>query len=119
MPPRNTPRSIGEEIENESSIVDFVNTPIPTDWLKWSLDKRRDYWAGACKGQDIPTMPRDRICPLEVWRELLNGGPNFPAKDRQNIKKVLQRLPEWKIPESPMRYGKPYGSQRGFKRKDM
>ena len=78
----------------EGLIRDFVERDVPTNWLEWSLDKRRDYWAGACKGQDIPTMPRDRICAAEVWCELFNGAPrDIKQTDTREINAVLASTP--------------------------
>lgn len=77
----------------EGLIRDFVERDVPTNWLEWPLDKRRDYWAGACKGQDIPTIPRDRICAAEVWCELFNGAP--VTSSRQTPAKSM---PCWQAP---------------------
>ena len=88
---------------------------VPTNWLEWPLDKRRDYWAGACKGQDIPTIPRDRICAAEVWCELFNGAPrDIKQADTREINAVLASTPGWEANRG-MKFG-PYKQQRGYRR---
>lgn len=99
----------------EGLIRDFVERDVPTNWLEWPLDKRRDYWAGACKGQDIPTMPRDRICAAEVWCELFNGAPrDIKQTDTREINAVLASTPGWEANRG-MKFG-PYKQQRGYRR---
>lgn len=99
----------------EGLIRDFVERDVPTNWLEWPLDKRRDYWAGACKGQDIPTMPRDRICAAEVWCELFNGAPrDIKQADTREINAVLASTPRWEANRG-MKFG-PYKQQRGYRR---
>ena len=99
----------------EGLIRDFVERDVPTNWLEWPLDKRRDYWAGACKGQDIPTMPRDRICAAEVWCELFNGAPrDIKQADTREINAVLASTPGWEANRG-MKFG-PYKQQRGYRR---
>jgi predicted P-loop ATPase len=99
----------------EGLIRDFVERDVPTNWLEWPLDKRRDYWAGACKGQDIPTMPRDRICAAEVWCELFNGAPrDIKQADTREINAVLASTPGWDANRG-MKFG-PYKQQRGYRR---
>ena len=99
----------------EGLIRDFMERDVPTNWLEWPLDKRRDYWAGACKGQDIPTMPRDRICAAEVWCELFNGAPrDIKQTDTREINAVLASTPGWEANRG-MKFG-PYKQQRGYRR---
>lgn len=61
-----------EASAREGLIQDFVQQKVPSDWSKWTIDRRRDYWAQAAHG-DYELVQRDRICALEVWCELFNG----------------------------------------------
>ena len=103
----------------EGLIQEFVEKPIPSDWQKWTLDRRRDYWAGGVttpQENPIVLVPRDRICALEVWCELF-GGSSRDAKmlDMREINSVLARLPGWERTGKTGRFG-PHGIQRGFTR---
>ena len=60
-----------EQSPLEGLIQEFLERPVPLDWQQWDLNKRRMYWAGANQG-DTPTAPRDRICAMEVWCEVMD-----------------------------------------------
>lgn len=104
----------------EGLIQEFVERPVPLDWGKWTLDRRRDYWAGATQtpdGQSIPTMERDRITAIEVWCELFNGSmKDMRPADTREINAILANVKGWKRHGNPLRFG-PYNSQRGFIRR--
>lgn len=101
----------------EGLIIDFVAKQVPTDWAKWPIDRRRDYWCGATRtpdGQELEIVDRDRIAAIEVWCELFNGNAkDMKIADAREINAVLANIPTWKRFEGPKRFG-PYGLQRGF-----
>lgn len=102
-----------EASPKEGMIEDFVAQEIPTDWQKWSIDRRRDWWAQATHG-DVETMPRDRISAVEVWCELYNGNQkDFRQVDTREINNILAKMPNLTRAKSNFRCG-PYGRQRGF-----
>ena len=107
-----------QELHRESSpregiIADFVNREIPVDWPKWSIDRRRDWWAQATHGE-IQTMKRDRITAIEIWCELFNGNQkDVKQSDTREINSVLAKMSGLTRTKSAFRCG-PYGSQRGF-----
>ena len=102
-----------ETSPKEGMIEDFVAKEIPVDWQKWSIDRRRDWWAQATHGE-IQTVPRDRISAVEVWCELYNGNQkDFRQTDTREINNILAKLPNLKRASSNFRCG-PYGRQRGF-----
>ena len=101
---------------NEGIIADFVNKEVPADWSSWSIDKRRDYWAGTIHGADIQLVPRKSICAAEVWCELFGGQLRDVHKaETREINTVIDALPEWERTDGPRIHG-PYKSQRGFVR---
>lgn len=97
----------------EGLIQEFVNRQIPDDWLKWPLDRRRDYWTNNAVG-DYNLVDRNRICALEVWCEVFNGTQrDMKTQDVREINAVLTKIPGWKRSKSSIYCG-PYQNQRGF-----
>ena len=98
-------------------IYDFVDRPLPSNWAKLDLGERRDYIHG--DGLDMPegTVPRDRVCALEIWVELLNGDPKKLTRVQAiEINDVLRKIEGWKQPLGGVRFPH-YGKQKGFLRK--
>lgn len=102
-----------EASAREGIIQDFVNKQVPIDWSKWTVDRRRDFWAGGVQGE-IELVDRDRIAPIEVWCELFNGSiKDIRPSDTREINAVLANVKGWHRSKNPFRDG-PYGTQRGF-----
>lgn len=102
-----------EASAREGLIQDFVLQKVPSDWSKWPIDRRRDYWAQTAHG-DYTLVDRDRICALEVWCELFNGSVrDIKSSDTREINAVLQNIPGWVRSDKPQRFG-PYVVQRGY-----
>lgn len=100
----------------EGMIIDFVNQKVPDDWSKWSIDRRRDYWANNAVG-DYNLVDRERITAIEVWCEKLNGTVNnYKMADLQEINATIAKIPGWKRAKGTARCGKDYNSQRYFYR---
>ena len=104
----------------EGLIMEFAERQVPADWTKWSIDRRRDYWAGAAhtqEGTTIELIDRDRISAVEVWCELFNGNVrDMKSADTREINAVLSMMKGWKRSDKVLRCG-PYDVQRGFIRK--
>lgn len=105
-----------EVSSKEGIISDFVERPVPEDWLKWTLDKRRMYLNGTVEGvQNL--VKRDRVCALEIWCEAFGGQPrDFRYSESAEINEILRTLPGWEKTPSGLRFGY-CGYQRGFRRK--
>jgi hypothetical protein len=99
----------------EGIIEEFLERPVPADWLKWDLERRLIYWGGGMQ-YDGPLMKRDRICAAEIWRECLGERRTASKADANRINNILSRLPGWER-SGVIRMGANYGSQRGFIRK--
>lgn len=99
----------------QGQIEEFLEKPIPIDWQKWSLDRRRMFWSNSVSG-DIKLVERDRICAIEIWKECL-GDPrsSMPKIEALRINSVLEALPGWSR-GSTARFGAGYGTQKCFKR---
>lgn len=104
----------------EGLIMEFAERQVPADWAKWSLDRRRDFWAGAARtqeGETLELVDRDRITAIEVWCELFNGSMrDMKPADTREINGVLSMMKGWKRNGNPLRFG-PYNLQRGFIKK--
>jgi len=104
----------------EGLIMEFAERQVPADWAKWSLDRRRDFWAGAARTQEGATLElvdRDRITAIEVWCELFNGSMrDMKPADTREINTILGMMKGWKRSGKTLRFG-PYNVQRGYVRK--
>ena len=102
-----------EVSSREGIIKEFVEKQVPEDWSKWSIDKRRMFWAGSIQGE-VKLIQRDRICALEVWCEAFGGQVKEMKKsDTREINSVLNSMKIWKKSSEVLRFGE-YGVQRGF-----
>ena len=104
-----------EASSREGIVREFMERPVPDDWSKWPLDKRRMFWGGVTMGSDSPHLvPRDRICALEVWCEAFNGQiKELKNADTREINAIMAATPGWQKTGGTLRFG-PYGTQRGF-----
>lgn len=105
-----------EVSSKEGIIIDFVETMVPPDWSKWSLDKRRMFLNGTVENvSDL--VKRDRICALEIWCEAFGGQmKDFRYADAAEINDILRSLPGWERNPKGLRFGY-CGYQRGFQRR--
>lgn len=100
----------------EGVIEEFVSRQVPADWSKWTLDRRRDFWATQAQG-NYELVDRDRITAIEVWCELFNGSiKDIKNQDTRDINAVLANIKGWKRSDKPFRAG-PYNTQRGYIRR--
>ena len=98
----------------EGMIHDFMSRRVPEDWLKWDLDRRRDFWAANVTG-DYQLVERDRITVIEVWCELFMGNKkDLKAGDRKEINACLANCKGWKRADKSFYGGVTYGTQRGY-----
>ena len=104
-----------EASSREGIVREFMERPVPDDWSKWPLDKRRMFWGGVTMGSDSPHLvPRDRICALEVWCEAFGGSiKEMKNTDTRELNAIMAATPGWQKTGGALRFG-PYGTQRGF-----
>lgn len=101
----------------EGTVAEFLERPVPADWDNYSLDMRLTYWGGGLKdGGKVQLVQREKVCAMEIMRELLNVPLNAVSDKRRSaeINSILQRA-GWKPTGSPRPFG-PHGKQRGFYR---
>jgi len=118
----------------EGAIEDFIVRLVPEGWNKYSVDRRRDYWAlhsepsaeeqeamskglaEAVEADGTKLVKRDRICANEILQERFNARElNIRQSDKQAVNRILAKQHDLlKRPDKPVIRCGPYGSQRGF-----
>ena len=97
---------------------EFMEQQVPEDWHKWSLDRRRMFWAGSVQGE-LPLVPRDRICAMEIWCEAFGGSiKEMKSADTKELNAIIAATPGWKKSSKSIRFGA-YGVQRGFVKNEV
>lgn len=98
------------------TIAEFIKLPIPRDWARWTIEKRRHWWKGinVRNSPSETSVKRDRVCATEIWCELY-GRPraSFRQTHTRAINKELSRIPGLVRMRMNGSFG-PYGIQRGF-----
>ena len=109
-----------EASSREGIVREFMERPVPDDWSKWPLDKRRMFWGGVTMGSDsLHLVPRDRICALEIWCEAFNGNvKEMKNTDTRELNAIMAATPGWRKSAGTLHFG-PYGTQRGFVHKTI
>lgn len=98
----------------EGQIADFLDQQIPSDWDRWSTDKRLCFWDNMAHGEYI-LKPRVFVCAAEIWCELMRRPKVDLLVDRRQgreIAAILRKL-GWRLVPTPRKTGA-YGSQRCF-----
>lgn len=107
-----------EDNPKEGIIRDFLDKEIPEDWASRNYTERMMYWNSEFGKPDIKTVPRDRVCVLEIWCELFgNTRASIKAADSREINDIVASFPEWERAKDLIRCGTEYGKQRGYIRK--
>lgn len=100
----------------EGMIIDFVSQSIPVDWQKWTIDRRRDFWAGLAQ-TDIQLIERQKISAVEICCELFNNSLNsINPQDLREVNAILAKLPGWRKAKQSSYINKDYRTQRAFER---
>lgn len=96
-------------------IISFILREVPVGWNKYSLEERINYWNNETIRDEnsVETEQRDRICPLEIIKELYQL--NMPDKRLSTeISTSMQTIPGLKKFSKLQRFGRPYSHQRGY-----
>ena len=98
----------------EGLILDYVERKVPIGWNDMSCYERIAWMEDE---DNVGTEERTRICALELWCELFNGGKGTMSNaDARELNGILSRLKGWiKLP-NPVRINDEYGRQRAYKR---
>lgn len=103
--------------EKTGMVLNYVDTPVPTNWDSMELMARREYLTGGLGSALVPgelTFKRNKICIMEIWRECFNGDPkNLTRQTSFEIAGILKKSKSWVSNKKTMRFSM-YGSQKGF-----
>lgn len=99
-------------------IEEYLEMLLPEDWESMDIYDRRDYVANYGDDNHCGSVPRERVCALEIWCEVLGGErKNLQNAKAREIIDILQTIRGW----SPYakgtgkaRFGRLYGPQRAF-----
>ena len=114
-------RELQEAHTDESPLAglirDYADKLIPANWNSLDVGERRDFIHGDGLDMMPGIVPRNRICALEVWVELLNGDPKKLTRAQSiEINDVLRKMDGWEQPLGGIRFPH-YGVQKGFFRR--
>lgn len=104
------------EIHDEwTGIIEaYLNTPVPENWQKMSLEQRRAYLADTSQLDGTQTI--DRTCVVEIWCEAFNGDPQkLDYATSRRISAVMNRIEGWE--PTKLSYRSYVGPRKGFIRK--
>lgn len=110
------------EVSPKAGIIqEFVAKKVPENWSTLGVEERKIYWASPELQKAKNLVDRKKVCAAEIWVECF--GKDFSQMrptDTREINAILCKIPEFqsKNGAKPMRFGKFYGSQRGFTRND-
>lgn len=109
-----------EESAKAGLIEEYLNKLLPEDWYELSITERRNFIHETEFGESREgTIRRDKTCVMEIWVELFSGDPKqlTPMQSRE-INDILSGIKGWKKYNSKLRFGKSYGIQRAYIRKN-
>ena len=101
-------------------IEEYLEMELPEDWESKDIYDRREYIRNYGDDDYCGSVPRERVCALEIWCEVMEGDrKNLQNAKAREIIDILQSIKGWS-PYSKsvgkMRFGKMYGVQRAFVR---
>ena len=117
-------RSHAEDSPKTGLIEEYLERDYPINWDDMDLFERRNYLDNPEDDFDsvasTKTMKKDKACVMEIWCELFKGDPKSltPILSRE-INDILKTLDEWEKAKSNLSFGKNYGKQRAFIRKQI
>ena len=107
----------------EGMIKEYLDIKLPKNWYNMDIYERRRYISESeFLRVDNDCILREKVCSVEVWVELFGGDiKNFHRGNAMEINEILRRIDGWeslKEGQGKLRFGKFYGTQRAFLRKN-
>ena len=107
-----------ERNSKQGLVENYLDTLLPRDWDDRSLEERLLFLSGGFGDEDPGTERRMRVCAIEVWQEVFHGDPkSFTPLQAREINNMLRQVDGWE-PCNSRNFGKLYGRQRCFIRKE-
>ncbi|WP_313758532.1 virulence-associated E family protein [Tissierella sp.] len=113
-----------EDSPKTGLLEEYLDRDYPINWDEMDLYERRTYLDNPDDDFDTKasahTMKKDKTCVMEIWCELFKGDPKSltPILSRE-INDILSTLDGWERSKSNLSFGKNYGKQRAFIRKQI
>ena len=96
-----------EEVPERDRIIDFLFTPIPTNWDEYDLMERRTWLDSDTDRDSEDTKLRECVTATEIWVECFGNPLNEQNKrDTAKINLIMANLPGWKRVEKKHRLSK-------------
>ena len=98
-----------EKDDRVGPVYRYLHRALPEDWAELDLYARRAW----LESDAVGTVPRDKVCRMEVWCEVFDGTPGKMSRyDSKAIHNMLLMC-GWKYRNSNLRFAQ-YGQQRGY-----
>lgn len=105
-----------------NSIINYLDMLLPDKWNDMEIYDRRSFINGSFDFGEVKVTGknrRDKVCVMEIWCELYGRDKSdCRQSDSRAIKDIIMKTGEWEMSKSTLSFGKAYGYQRGFIRKD-
>lgn len=110
-------RAVQEIYEEENPkvgiVLQYLERPLPVAWPDMDLYSRRQWLEGSEKG----TVPRERVCSLEIWAEALGQSPDrMDRYGSKEVRDIMSKIPQWHHQGNALISSGPYGRQRYYKK---
>ena len=109
-----------ESDDREGIILEYLETPLPTNWQNMTLYERRVYLGDKNSIESKGVVKRDKLCIMEIWCEcFFRERQDLKRTDSYEIEGILNRIGGWDritTNKSGKTRFEIYGPQRAFVR---
>lgn len=106
-----------EEDPRIGIVEEFLERKIPENWYNLSLEEQRTFIDTGTILDNIELVHRDRVCTNEILAVCFNEQLSSKYSNTSWLRTHLNNLKDWE-PISPRSFGKNFGKQRGWRKKD-
>lgn len=99
-----------ESDEREGLVREYLETLLPEDWDGMDLFERRSFLSGVNTAARVGSVPRTRVCNMEIWCELFGKDQGNLGRAESNSLAAMLHKMGWVKQERKVRI-KPYGPQ--------
>lgn len=112
-----------EKSPMEGPIREYLELPLPVNWDSMNISARRRFIHGREFSSSLEgKVKRERVCAAEIWVELFEGEQRDlkqgKAKEINDILRNIEGWEKYSKSEGRMKFGKNYGLQTAFIRKN-